>query len=333
MKNFKSLKSRLIVSFTAIMIVTVVASFFVSILTSRASIEKNVDQDLHSIGQMAEVAVTNSLDKIKYSIQCVGGLDYIDEGSISAEAWLSKLDGVKDSYGFKQILVADRTGKVYSYDADINGKSVAGKAYFTKAAEGQVYLSSTTTDLKGSPAVIASAPITNGKFNGIVVGIMDVQTYSNIIKDIRIGKSGNVFFIDKTGTIIANMRPELVTDRKNFIEIAKKDSSYASAAHVYSNMAAQKTGYETYNYSGERYCYYAPLKGTDGWSYGVVAPVNEMTEPVWNTIWWMGAVSVAFIILSILGAFLLARSIASPISFGVRQAGTPCRRRFGHRTA
>ena len=314
MKSFKSLKSKLIVSCTTIIIVTVMINFAIGILTSRAGIEKNANQDLHSVGKMAEVAVTNSLDKIKYSIQCVGALEYIGDKSVPENTWLSKLDNVKSKYGFTQLLVVDNEGKVISNDASLNGKSVAAQSYFNSAENGKPYLSSTTTDLKGKPAVIASAPITNNNFSGIVVGIMDVQTYSGIIKDIRVGKTGSVFIIDKTGTVIANMRPELVANRENVIDDAKKDSSYASAAHVYSKMVAQKTGFENFNYGGDQYCCYAPLKGTDGWSYAVVAPVNEMTSSIWSTVIWMGIASILCIILSIFGAFRIAKSIASPIT-------------------
>ena len=314
MKGFKSLKSRLIASYTAVVLATVIANFVIGVVTSKVGIEKNVQQDLRSVGQMAEVAVNNSLEKIQYSIQCVAGLDYID-GSLSNTAWMTRLNGVKEAYGFKQILVVASDGKVISYDSNLNGKNLAGQTYFTKAKQGDTCLSSTTVDLNGDPAIIASAPVTNGKFDGVVVGIMDVQTYSDIIKNIKIGQSGNVFIIDKTGTVIADMDPQLVVGRQNFIEMAKKNARYSSVAHISSDMIAQKTNTDTYSYDGvDRYCYYVPLKNTDGWSACVVVPVNEMMSGVWNIIYFILIASVILILLSILGAYFLARSIALPIS-------------------
>lgn len=314
MKGFKSLKSRLIVSCTAIMIITVVANFVIGIATSKASIEQNVKQDLRSVGSMAEVAVSNSLDKLKFGVQCIAAMDQLGDPSIPNSVWFSQLDDAKKKYGCSSIVVADKSGAVISSDESLNGKNISKSEYFASTMLGTTYLSGITTDLKGNPAIVVCAPVTNGKFYGVVLATYDVQTYSNIVKDIKIGKTGNVFIIDRAGTVIANQDSKLVADHVNYMESAKKDSSFASISNVCKNMVAGKTNTEIYSYGGSQYCYYAPLKSTEGWSYGVVAPVDEMTAPVWNTITWMGFASAIFIILSILGANLIARSIATPIS-------------------
>lgn len=315
MSFFKSLKAKLMVSTIIIVSVTVIANLIIGIVTSKMSIEKNVEQDLHSIGSMADVAINNSLEKIRLGAGALGSLDYIGNELYSETAQLNKLDTAKVKYGFQTVSLVDKDGIIHSLDSSLNGKNVKDKDYFTNTMLGFSYLSPVTKDVNNKQTIIACAPITNGKYNGIILATLAVQTYSNIIKNIRIGQTGNVFILDKAGNMIANIRPALVTGNENFIEKAKTDTGYASAAVLYKKMIAGKTGTDSYSYQGsERYCYYAPLKDTDGWSYGVVAPASEMTAPVWNTIIGLGISSIIFLLLGGLGALFVAKRIAAPIS-------------------
>lgn len=80
-------------------------------------------------------------------------------------------------------------------------------------------------------------------------------------------------------------------------------------------MIAGKSGVETYAYAtGKRICYYAPLKDTDGFSYGAVAPIAEMTSTIWYTIAGLGVSSILCIILGVILISAVAKSIANPIS-------------------
>lgn len=315
MNFFKSLKSRLIVSCTLLLVVTVIANLIVGIVTSTNGITQTVEQDMKSVGSMAEVAIANSLDKIKLGVSAIGTLDYIGNPLFSQQEVLNKLDNEKVKYGYKSISLVDETGKIISADSTLNGKNISNQNYFNSALLGFTSLSSTILDVNNKVTIVACAPMKNGKFRGIVMATLDVQAYSDIIKNVTVCKTGNVFILDKTGTMIASKRPALVADRQNFIEMAKKDTSLAGAAKVYENMIAGKTNIETYSYeTGDRMCYYAPLKGTDGWSYGVVAPVAETTSSVWTTIIGLGISSLIFILLGVFGAFFVAKRIAMPIS-------------------
>ncbi|MDR2125047.1 MAG: hypothetical protein LBP38_08745 [Desulfovibrio sp.] len=42
---------------------------------------------------------------------------------------------------------------------------------------------------------------------------------NNCIGEIRIGHSGNIFFMDAGGAMISNHRPEMVENRYNFIKV------------------------------------------------------------------------------------------------------------------
>jgi len=316
MRHFKSLKAKLIFNIILILVICIAANLVIGITASYSGLEKNAASDLKAIGNMAQVAVSNSLNNLKEGINAVAALGDIggNETLSSTASWMSVIEKKKSTYGYKELYVADKSGQILSTDTTLMGKNIADTEYFKKAMNGDTYISTTMKNVKGDLVIFLSAPVSNNKYTGVVVAELDCQTYSNLIKNIVIGETGNVFIIDKDANMIANKRPQLVADRKNFIEEAKNDSKYASAAAVYEKMKAGQTGVDKYSYdNGVRLCYYQPLEGTDGWSCGVVAPIQEMTSSIKTTALEMGITSAVLIILGVFVTIFMSKSIAAPI--------------------
>lgn len=313
MKQCKSIKNKLIRNSLLTLIPVVLINLAVGISFSYIGLEKNVERDLKSIGTTSQIAVSNTLNLMKEKIVSLASSEPAGK-SQTASSWIGSLEQKGTAYGYRILYVADPSGKIISSNADYNGKNIADTEYFRQASEGKAYLSATAKDVNGQLAVFASAPVKNGSFSGVVVGEMDCQTYSNIIKNIVIGDTGNVFVIDKSGNMIANKRPQLVAQQQNFIKLSKTDSTYASSAAVYQKMIEGKSGIDTYAYeTGTRICYYEPLTGTDGWSCGVVAPIAEMTSSIYSVAAGMGIASLILMILSIFLAIRSANKISAPI--------------------
>ena len=316
MNRFKSLKNKLIVCTIAIIFVTAVLNLIVGIYSSYTSITQNVRNDLKSISQTAEVAINTSLTNMKENIQSVAQSSDIGNADITQPELMKSLETQRKALGYQSLSLVKSDGTILSGDANLNGKNVAGQEYFKQAMVGKTSLSGTTYDINKNLCIIACAPVSNGgSFHGVVLATLDPLVYSNIIKNIVIGKTGNVFILDKQGLMIANIRPQLVKTRANFIEKAKTDSSYVTSAVVYRHMTEGKSGIEVYSYeTGDRICCYAPLKDTDGWSFAAVAPLAEMTSSIWNTVFGLGLSSLLCIVLGIFLSIAIARSIANPIS-------------------
>lgn len=312
MQRFKTLKSKLVFTGVLILVVTIVVNLGIGVWLSYWGMQKNVEKDLKSISQTAQVAILNSVDLMKENIQSVsarGGAD------LSAQEWAGALDAEKKTYGYTALYAVGKDGVILSADSKYNGKNVAEEEYFKQALNGTVYLSTPEEDAAGQLAVIAAAPVSNSSFTGVVIGELDAQTYSNIVStSVVVGQTGNVFVIDKNGVMIANKRPQLVEQRQNFIEMAKTNRTYATSAAVYQKMIAGKTGVDTYAYeTGTRICYYQPLTGTDGWSCGTVAPLAEMMSEERYIVFGMLAASAVLVVLGVFLMIKLAESVSAPI--------------------
>ncbi|HCW80801.1 MAG TPA: methyl-accepting chemotaxis protein [Ruminococcaceae bacterium] len=316
MKKYKTLKKKLISNSVITLVIAMAVSLLVSATLSYRGMENNVKSDMKSIGQTAQVAVNNSKKLMEEKITLVASLDEIGKANSKNDTtWIGAVEGKKLSYGYDVLYVADERGNVISSDSNYKGKNIADTEYFKSAMDSSIYLSTPMKDIAGQLEVICCAPVTNSRFQGVVVGEMDPQTYSYIVSThVVIGKTGDVFILDKKGTMIANKRPQLVSQQQNFIEMAKKDPSYATAAAVYKNMIAGKTNAETYDYeNGKRICYYQPLSGTDGWSCGTAAPVSEMMYEFYPIIIGMVIATAALIVVGVLFASKFAKGVSSPI--------------------
>ena len=311
----KSIKQILILSFTLLLLSVSAANLIIGLISANNSINITVKDDMKSIGTTAEIAIQASIEKYRVMVSSIASQSFIGDPSLTQEEVMKNLERMRDQYGFESLMIADANGIAISTDPTKNGESIAEYDAFKRAMAGEFLMSSPTMDVNGELNVFANTKVNNiHGYQGIVSATIDEQVYSNIIKDIVVNKSGNIFIINSEGTMIANMRPELVAEQANFIENAKTDKAYESAAAIYSEMTAGKSGTGKYTFNGsERICYYSPIEGTDGWSYGVVAPVNEMTSSLIYTVYGLSISSLVFLLIGLFVAYRVASGIANPV--------------------
>lgn len=206
------------------MFLTAILNLVVGIFASYKSITQNVDSDLKSVGQTVEVAIDNSLSNIKANIQSVAKSNVIGKPGETQSAMLEALDKQKKTMGYQSLSLVTKDGTIISSDTALNSKSSAEQEYFKKALAGETYLSTTTLDINKKLCVIVCTPVSNdNSYQGVVMATLDPQVYSKIIKNIVIGKTGNVFMMDKAGIVIANVKAQSVESRKA-AEVWKKFS-------------------------------------------------------------------------------------------------------------
>lgn len=308
--KLSSLRAKMMVFIISIILGLAVANMVIGISVSYGGITGVVKSDLESTGKLVNNLINQNLNQMKVSIEASaqGG----SLRSINSRVVKEYLTNQCELYGYQDFMVLDQEGIVtQSASGDQVGESFADQDYIQRALNGETTISTTEFDSNNNLVIRSASPYEYG----IVLAVYDGNSLSDLIKELRIGKSGNAFIIDKTGTMIANMRPEVVAERQNFIELGKTDNSYASASRMYQTMLSGKSGLGRYTYKGvSRFCYYAPVSGSAGWALGVVAPVKEMTTSINSVILAMGIFAVISIAAGCILAVTFAKGIASPIS-------------------
>jgi signal transduction histidine kinase/CheY-like chemotaxis protein len=167
------------------------------------------------------------------------GVNYIQFGSINGE-----YIGAGD-YGDRQVKIEEipigKPGKTYKYEVDAQGNRIKlleegdfeprNEPWFTlprdsgKPGWGKIYNWETNPEIMSIPA---AQPVFNqqGKFLGAMGIDVNLATVSDFLRNLKIGKSGKAFVIERTGMLVAtsaNEKPFRMVDGKAE-RITAKDS-------------------------------------------------------------------------------------------------------------
>lgn len=298
LKN-KSIGAKITICTTLIILIAMTVLGILSYTQASGSMTSQLNADMLSNAAAYSNVVAGELQIYKNDVQqtaskeSIRSLDWNQQNSVLESD--AKLDG------FLYMAFVSPNGDFRASDGQT--MNVSGRDYFIQAMRGNTYcsdpeLSNTTGEL----VIQFSAPVKNadGKTVGVVVGIKDGQFLSDISKNLKGSKSGNGFIINSKGTIIANKDAGLFLKQENFINDAKKNTSYSSIGSAFSRILKQKSGIDQYTYGGaDCYVAYAPVSGTT-WTLGVVALKSEVMSGI-NSLKNQSAVlTLIFIIISAL---------------------------------
>lgn len=272
---------------------------------------ENMNEMVSSSATAYNHSVQNAIQTFKTGAEAIAQESGIADSSVPLATRKTAMASLAKKYGFTEIMVADSQGQTTS------GTDVSSCDYFRKAIAGQTYVSSTlVTDKK--VFLIVSTRSSNG--SSAVICVLSSDTFSKMIADVSIGKSGYGFIVDKDGKIIAHKDQSIVTNSVNYVDKAKNDHAFASAASIVQNMKAGKTGTQAITLNGVNQCIgYTPIKDTDGWSIAVSANVNEMMGRFYTSIFITVALMLLFMAFSCVFAYKVANPIANPIRHLVKR--------------
>lgn len=260
-------------------------------------------------------SVQNAIEIFRTRVEAVAQNTTITDTGISQDDRKQILTQLAEKNGFEDLAVTDSNGQSTS------GADVSQRDYFKQSMSGNTYISSTlVSSVTGNTILIVSAPVNNGGYSGIVYATLNSDTFSEMIDDVVIGKSGYGFIVDKDGKYIAHKDRSNVMDQVNYIEKAQGDSSYSQLADLIQGMISGNTGLETVQFKGEQQAVsYMAIPDTDGWSIGVTAQTSEMLSSFYVSIAITSVMAVLFVVFSIFVAFRISEPIVNPIVALVRR--------------
>ncbi|MDF1494277.1 methyl-accepting chemotaxis protein [Caproiciproducens sp. CPB-2] len=256
-------------------------------------------------------AVQQAIDMYKLRAESIATNEQITDETLPVSSRKAVLQTLCQRYSFMEVGLADSNGRT------LDGTDISDSNYFQTAQTiGTTYVSSPVVRKTDSNVVLyVAAKVNNGSnHGGVVYAALASDTFSQMIDNIAVGKSGYGFIVDKSGTIIAHKDRKNVLEFVNYINKAKEDGSYAGAASIVKNMTSGKTGSATITLNGTKQLVgYAPISGTDGWSMAVSANVNEMMSGCYTAVAITVGLMLLFILLSVVVAFRIAGPIAKPV--------------------
>ncbi|WP_124064800.1 methyl-accepting chemotaxis protein [Clostridium sp. E02] len=303
-----SIKRKLQISIAALSIIITILFGTVNSIIVYKDAKNNMQLRIQENTNAYSHSVENAILIYKTKIQSISKDNRI--GSFSGTSGQKEnLAQLAKEYEFDSIVVSNTKG------ITSDGTDISDREYFQKSTNGETYISSPLiSKTTGKMIMILSAPVHGDGSKGIVFARLSCDSFSKMIHDISLGKSGYGFIVDKSGTIVAHKDQENVNQQLNYIEAAKTNAAFSEAAKIVQNMTASKTDIETIHHNGTQLTIgYAPIPNTDGWSIGVAAKTSELMEGFYVSIITTIIFIVVFLIIALISAIKIASPIVNPI--------------------
>lgn len=313
MLQLKSIRTKLFLSFGALLVIICLGLGYVSYKAATNALTASIDDSISQMSIESAEVVQNGIKIQTNTIEALAESDFVKTDKLTTDAKLELLKSEVKRSGHIKMGIADLQGNIKYTD----GKSanVADRDYFKAAISGKVEVSDPlVSKVDNSIVLVYAVPIKNSNtIIGALIVTRDGNALSNLISDVRFGKSGTAFMVSNNGTTVANKDKDLVLKMNNTIEDAKKDVSLKELSELIKQMTESKKGVGEYTYKGEtKYMGFAPVQGTR-WSLAITAPKNEVMSKINELTLTLTIGSIFFIGISIIITLLIARSISKPI--------------------
>lgn len=298
-----SIRSELILFFLILSVLPLSAVVYISYDYSKEAIRESVMDNLLGATENTGHAIDNWMDARKDDMRV------ISQSRILVTSEKKELRAYLDTFKsehkgvYHEFFLFDAEGTIIFSTLNRSGNA-ANEQYFNEAKEGKLYVSDVSlSEITGSPEILIANPVTeNGTITEVLAARVSMENLYGIIEKIDIGKSGEVFIVNKDGNLIfhENRSKILLENIKN--NFAVKEVTY------------EKNGISEYdNYKGEKVLgsfYWLPL-----YRWGLIVEKNR--DEAYSEVLALGRLTVSIVFFAVfcvvLMAVVISRRITEPI--------------------
>ncbi|SMP60551.1 methyl-accepting chemotaxis protein [Anoxynatronum buryatiense] len=229
----------------------------------------------------------------------------------------SLLDDVA-GLGYEDIAIVDRGGQA-TYVLSGNSINNGDADYVKRAFAGESNVSDVIiSPVTGEASFVHAVPIkVNGRVEGVLYARRDGNMLTSLTDEMGFGESGYAFILNTQGIFAAHPNQDYVMDQIAPVQAAQTDVYWENLAGLFQRILNEPEGYSYYRHNNQDFfAAYAPIQGTN-WILVTTAAKDEVLSAVASTRNTLITMSAAFMLLGLVTAFIVGRSIAKPI---IRQA-------------
>ncbi|WP_052309945.1 PAS domain S-box protein [Methanocella arvoryzae] len=209
------------------------------------------------------------------------------------------------------IYFTDSNGKIIEGTSEVAG--LIGADYYNHSyvsgviKSGRPVIGDAEPGFDQRPMVPVGVPVVdaNGTVLGVLVGIVDLEEYSQIMDESLAGRGQCAYLVNRTGHVMAHTNRSHAWMMTNF-----------SSVPVVERVLGGGSGILEYENPVDRMLMigaYAPVESF-GWGVVVATPTEIAYRPVWGAAWIMAAMIGIFSVGAVLLGILVGNRIASPIA-------------------
>lgn len=308
----KSIKTVLIMWFTALILLSLTAIGFMSIRSSTAVIRQEAEETILLLAEEASRFVDSEMDSLEKVLDSIGRRE--DIRSMDWDIQHTILSRQIVNTDFIEMGVVKPNGTVDFVDGTTH--NLGGEQYIQDALNGENSISELLySDSSDEVFIMFATPIeVEGRVVGALVGCRDGYFLSQVTDNIKFKEEGYGDIINGNGTVIASSDREYVTAQYNPLELSQNDKSLEAMAESYRDILSNERGISEYFFEGaDYYAAYSSIPGTQ-WKLVVSANTEEVLEsvtPMRNKI--ILYITIALII-SIVAIYIIGDRLSKPIA-------------------
>lgn len=316
--NIRSLKTKLIIYFTILILASSITLGIVSIQRASDIITKEVEELLGLLAKDASKLTESRVETQQKTLDMIALIPNIN--SMEWELQKPILENQLRKTDFIDIAVVYPDGSAYYSSGSTS--QLGDREYVKKALAGESNVSDLILSRVTDEIVLMYAtPIEkDGKVVGALIGRSDGNALSMITEDTGFGDSGYGYIINSSGIVVAHPDREKVMNQFNPIEESNNDESLKSLANLFEKALAEKNGVSDYSFEGNNlYAGYAPIEGSE-WIFIITANQDEALSSIpelEDAIMWVLLIILA---VSVVFVYILGSSITAPIIRAVQHS-------------
>lgn len=307
----KSIKGKLVIYFTILILLSSIATNIVSIVKSENTLKTIAEEDLAKQSITASQIIEKEMKVNRNTLETLSSID-----TIQSMEWTLQQPILKDMVDqgkFLKLAVMQLDGT--SYYSNGSTAELDENNPLRKALEGDMnsvnFVSSTSDN---ELLLMYSTPIKkNGNIVGALIGCSDGYALSEITDEMGYGKEGYSYIINGNGTMIAH--PDRVKVYEQFTPTAevKENASLTSIINLIQKALTDKQGISEYHYNGkDLYAGFAQIEGSD-WEIVITATQDDVLSAIPELQRSILIMSVIILIVCIIITYMMGSSIANPI--------------------
>jgi|GEM_PF-2508794 len=271
---FNSIKVKLTIIFLLWSLVPLVMLRFIVYPVVYRAFEQMVIQNLTGVGYKQSEFVSSWMKERKNdaallaSDTCIMAFHRCLTDSAEFKRILTQLEFVRDTHGYKDILIIDKEGKVKAgTEKNLVGIYLTEFDFFQEAIKGKVYVSKVTPSTfpalnefgdreYGVPSLFVSSAVRDEGYNiqGVLALQVDLVTLSNEMRKVKLGETGETYLVDKDGLMITEskfintIRQMGLIKKRTSLELKVIDPTTGKLTHAAEECVRGKEGYDAKGY-------------------------------------------------------------------------------------
>lgn len=184
----------------------IIFSYIITFETSR-HLENQVKQNLSYSVDVNVGIIKSFLEERKRDLLSIANVDVNDLRAVGSRSSFYKRF-VREKPFFAFIAIADLKGRIV-YATNGLDDSIGQRTYFQKSSRGEFYNSGIFySDLLDTTSMIISSPLKNqnNEIIGVILASISLQTFYDLILDLRIGETSEIFLVNDEGVFLSSSK-------------------------------------------------------------------------------------------------------------------------------